>query len=200
MSEWISLARDGLSQHGVAILFVACLLENLAFTGVIIPGAVLLFAAGWLARGAGQSPADLAPLILAATLGTIIGDNLSYYVGRRLRRRVLASPALCRRVRAAARLVRRKPALLVGYHFMTYLRMSVPLAAGVIRVPWRRWLACDSPGALCWVLVCLGTGYLVPPADAETVSHVLAVVVALFFAGVLLKYRIKTRRQQRPQG
>jgi membrane protein DedA with SNARE-associated domain len=82
---------------------------------------------------------------------------------------------------------------LVGYHFMTYLRMSVPLAAGVIRVPLRRWLPCDSTGAFCWVLVCLGSGYLLPPADAHTVSTVLAVGIALLFAGALLKHYLKSR-------
>jgi hypothetical protein len=67
-----------------------------------------------------------------------------------LRRRVLASVTLRRRVRDGARLVRRNPAFLVDYHFMTYLRMSIPLAAGVCHVPFPCWVAIGYVGAFCF--------------------------------------------------
>jgi membrane protein DedA with SNARE-associated domain len=69
----------------IALLAAAC--ESLVLIGAFIPGTALILALG-AASGLGYLP--LWPLILAATIGAILGDGLSYWIGHAHRDRIAA--------------------------------------------------------------------------------------------------------------
>jgi membrane protein DedA with SNARE-associated domain len=78
-------------QHNVSfavfITLLAAASESLVLIGAFIPGTALILALG-AASGLGYLP--LWPLILAATIGAILGDGLSYWIGHAHRDRIAA--------------------------------------------------------------------------------------------------------------
>jgi membrane-associated protein len=78
--EW---ALSALGTWGYLIVFVVTVLENLFIIGSFTPGDVLTAAAAFTA--ATQQGYGLNPFVLfgLATLGTFVGTNISYLIGRR---------------------------------------------------------------------------------------------------------------------
>jgi membrane protein DedA with SNARE-associated domain len=78
-------------EHNAALAILVTLLaaasESLVVIGAFIPGTALILALG-AAAGLGYLP--LWPLVVAATLGAILGDGLSYWIGRSQRQRITA--------------------------------------------------------------------------------------------------------------
>ena len=78
-------------EHNAALAILVTLLaaasESLVVIGAFIPGTALILALG-AAAGLGYLP--LWPLVVAATLGAILGDGLSYWIGRSQRHRITA--------------------------------------------------------------------------------------------------------------
>ena len=74
----LMLFFSNLGYWGYLITFLAAFLESMVFLGVIIPGAVLVVLAGAILP---QGYFSLTVLIFIVTLGAILGDSLSYYLG-----------------------------------------------------------------------------------------------------------------------
>ncbi|MBU1306752.1 MAG: DedA family protein [Alphaproteobacteria bacterium] len=71
----------------VIVTFLAAASESLVVIGAFIPGTALILALG-AAAGLGYLP--LWPLVAAATIGAILGDGLSYWIGHAQRSRITA--------------------------------------------------------------------------------------------------------------
>ena len=71
---------QSLGVFGYWIVLIFALLESLAFVGITVPGATIVVFAGILSA---QGYLDLGDLILFATIGAILGDTISYYLGSR---------------------------------------------------------------------------------------------------------------------
>ena len=67
-----------LQQWGYGLVFVAMLLEN---AGLPLPGETITLLGGY-AAGSGQL--NFMGVVGAAASGAILGDNLGYWIGRRL--------------------------------------------------------------------------------------------------------------------
>lgn len=78
--EW---ALAGLAVYGYPIVLAVTLLENVFVVGSFVPGDVITAASAVAA--ATESAADLSPwlLIAVATVGSLIGANVSYVIGLR---------------------------------------------------------------------------------------------------------------------
>lgn len=79
----LTWALGALAAFGYRIVFAATLLENLFIVGSITPGDVIT--AGAAVAATTPEGAHLSPwlLIVVATVGSMIGANISYYVGFR---------------------------------------------------------------------------------------------------------------------
>ena len=73
----------------LALLFVFTALEAPAFIGLVLPGELTLVLGGVLAHSGRIS---LAAAIAVGISGAIIGDSVGYWLGRRWRHLLLASP------------------------------------------------------------------------------------------------------------
>ena len=82
---WVQELLGWVNSHpawAVALVFVIAFLESIFLLGLIVPGAFLLFGFGALVAAGGM---DFTATISAAVVGSALGDNLSYWLGRWLR-------------------------------------------------------------------------------------------------------------------
>lgn len=81
-AAWLQGLLNWISAHpewSIALVFVICLLESLFILGLIIPGAFLLFGVGALVSAGGL---NAYAVLVAGFLGSVVGDNLSFWLGR----------------------------------------------------------------------------------------------------------------------
>lgn len=127
--------------------------------GTFLEGETVLVVAGF---GAHQGYLSLPWVILAAFLGTLGGDQLWFWLGRRYGVRFLdRHPTVRHRSERAQRLFRRYGSVLVlSVRFLYGVRMALPFAIGMSRYPARRFFALDLLSAAIWAPLVAGLGYL----------------------------------------
>ena len=151
---------DLLVRWGYPLIVLAMLLENM---GVPVPGETVTLLGGY-AAGNGQLNGVL--VMAAAAGGAIIGDNIGYWIGRRagwplvlrIGRLLRLSPERLEPLRQsfAARAGR---AVLLG-RFVPVLRVLAGPLAGVVGMPWPRFLICNSLGAILWAATMVSLAWL----------------------------------------
>ena len=79
-SEWLLRRLESLfAEYGYLVVFLGVLLENSMFLGLLVPGSIILILGGLSAQ---NGSINIWYVIALAIAGTIIGDTLSYVVGR----------------------------------------------------------------------------------------------------------------------
>jgi len=157
----LDFLRDAVVHYGYWAVGAALLLEN---TGIPVPGETILLLASFLAYS--QHELQLQWIIVVATLAATIGDNLGftlgYYGGRRLLQRYQSFFRVQKETLAKGeRLFARYGAVTVFFaRFVFGMRIIAGPMAGVLRMPWRKFLVFNFLGALVWVTVISGAGYL----------------------------------------
>jgi thioredoxin reductase (NADPH) len=162
MEAVIEFLKSWAETYGYPVLFGGVLLEN---AGIPLPGETAVLLAGFLASAAGEHRLRLWLVIVVTVAAAVLGDNLGFWLGRRW-----ARP----RLQAGRRFLVLTPRTLrfaEGYfqHFGTWtiffarfiagLRIFGALAAGTAGMPWPRFLAANSAGAVTWAVVISLLGY-----------------------------------------
>lgn len=203
MSEYLSPLLDWVGTHpGWAgfVLFWIALGESLAVVGLFVPGAVLMFGAGALIA-TGSLP--FWPLAAWAAAGAVVGDGISFWLGRRFDRHLEAvwpfrrNPALLAR---AVSFFRRHggKSVLLG-RFIGPIRPVIPAVAGMLGMGAGRFFAINLLSALLWAPAYLlpGMAFAASMALAAAVlTRLLILVVGVGVAAYLL-YRITHRSIRR---
>lgn len=157
----LEFVRHSLVQYGYWAIAAALLLEN---AGIPVPGETILLMASFLAYT--QHELQIFWIIVVATLVTTLGGTLGfalgYYGGRPLVGRYQSAFGL--RAKTVARgedLFARYGAVTVFFaRFIFGMRIVAGPMAGVLRMPWRKFLIFNFLGAAAWVSVIAGAGYL----------------------------------------
>ena len=162
MEHLVQPTLDFISAHSgwaFPIMFITSFGESFAFLGLLFPGTSILIVAGTL-TSAGSLP--YLPVLAGAIVGAVLGDSVSYWLGRRY----------------GAGLARvwpftRNPALFasgIGFfekhggksvfigRFFGPVRAVIPLAAGVLRMPSGRFWLANVTSALVWAPTLLFAG------------------------------------------
>jgi membrane protein DedA with SNARE-associated domain/membrane-associated phospholipid phosphatase len=169
LSGWL-LAHPHLA--GLVVGAIACA-ESLAFVGLVVPGAALMFAAGALIAGGAL---EFWPTFAWAYAGAVVGDGTSFWVGYRYRGRIRglwpfrSHPELLARGEDFFRRHGGK-SILLG-RFVGPVRPVVPIVAGMLGMPPGRFVLTNLASALGWA-----PAYLLP-GMAFGASLVLAGEVA----------------------
>jgi membrane-associated protein len=169
-----------------AILFAIIFAETGLVVTPFLPGDSLLFAAGALAGTGALSVEIVVPLLIVAA---VVGDAVNYYVGSRIAHRFLAAgdsnTGLHRWVkrqhveRAHAFFVKHGGKAVVLARFVPIVRTFVPFVAGGADMPYRNFAFYNVTGAILWVGICVGAGFLfgnIPVVKANFELVVLGIV------------------------
>ena len=149
--------RELFDKYGYLVVFFGTLFENTLLLGLIVPGVIVILLAGLNAHDGAMNPFYAAGL---GILGAVLGDTISYLMGRFGWARLGSGEsmrAFSERVREP--LLRRGAFFVLLYHFAGYTRLFGPTAAGLLRMPYRRWAPLDHLGAALWVSSFVALGY-----------------------------------------
>ena len=163
MGPWLDSITGWLGANpqwlAAAVFIVACV-ECLAIAGLIVPGTVLLFAVAVLA---GSGALSLSETLLLGFLGGILGDLISYFLGRHFHQNIRRLPGLRQHpewMASAESYFQRYgiASLLVG-RFIGPLRPMLPMVAGMCDMPFPRFFAVSLVAAAGWSLAYLLPGW-----------------------------------------
>jgi len=161
-----------LSQYGYAVVFLTVLAEQI---GVPVPSQLLLLATGALAGSAGL---NLAVVLALASVASLIGDTVWYWIGRAGGPRVLGW--LCRISLEPDSCVRRTervfgahgPRVLVVVKFVPGLSTIAPPLAGVVGIPFAQFVLYSALGGLVWAGAFVLVGWVFSSELELAVSYV----------------------------
>lgn len=171
--------------------------------GVPVPGEVMLLAASVYAGATHHLTIGL--VVLAAAVGGVCGDNLSYLLGRRggsrlLRRYGRFVRVDARRIRLGHYIFQRYGAAIVFLgRFIPVLHIWSAFLAGTHAMAWRRFALCNAIGCLVWASALGAVGYAFGSTALRYggVLVGLSVPLAVFLGvAVLLLLRLFERRLQ----
>ena len=176
MTEWM----QGLIEHaGYALLFVGTMLEG--ETVLVLGGAAARL--GYL---------RLEWVIACAFAGSLLGDQIWFWIGRRYGTRMLARRETWRsRVdRIHAQLQRYEVPFLVGFRFVYGIRNLTPFVVGMSRIGATKFLLLNALGALLWSVAGALAGYLLTQAADALLGDIkrfeLAFLAAIATLGLCL--------------
>jgi membrane protein DedA with SNARE-associated domain len=157
----LDLLRTAVVQYGYWAVAVTLLLEN---AGVPVPGETILLLASFLAYS--QRELQLTWIIAVATVAATLGDNLGfilgYYGGRPLLEHYQSVFRIQKKtlVRGETLFARYGAVTVFFARFIFGVRIIAGPLAGVLRMPWRRFLIFNFLGAVVWVTAISLAGYL----------------------------------------
>lgn len=160
---WIERMLEYVRDHGelsAGICFLLGFGESLVLVSLFVPSTAL-----FLGIGAAQSAAGGAfwPLWLAGSVGAFAGDVLSYAIGRRYKRnieQVWPFNKYSSLIPKSQVVFERWGWLsIVGGKFVGGLRPFLPVAAGMVQMPWSTFLASSAASCLLWAGVFLAPGF-----------------------------------------
>jgi membrane-associated protein len=157
----LDFVRNAVVQYGYWAVGGALLLEN---AGVPLPGETILLMASFLAYS--EHDLRLPWIIAVGTVAATVGDNLGFALGHYGGRPLLARYQAFFRIKDAA--VARGESLFEKYGSLTIffarfvfgMRIIAGPLAGVLRMHWKRFAIFNFLGAVLWVTVIAGAGYL----------------------------------------
>ena len=207
MGPWLDSITGWLGANpqwlAAAVFIVACVV-CLAIAGLIVPGTVLLFAVAVLA---GSGALSLSETLLLGFLGGILGDLISYFLGRHFHQNIRRLPGLRHHpewMAGAESYFQRYgiASLLVG-RFIGPLRPMLPMVAGMCDMPFPRFFAVSLLAAAGWSLAYLLPGWATGAAfrlplpegfwlEAGIVAASIAVMVGLSVNSSVRRHRRAT--------
>ncbi len=183
------------------VLFLVAFLECAAIIGIILPGVVMLFAIAVLA---GSGILGLGETLALAFFGGLLGDVSSYWIGRHFHQDIRRLPVLRHHPEwlagAEGFFARYGIASLLVGRFIGALRPFLPMIAGMLDMPFGRFLAVSVVAAAGWSIAYLVPGWATGAAmnlplpegfwvQAGVVAACLAAVFALIIHAELRQAR-----------
>lgn len=158
MFDWLS---QEVSQSPVTylVVFMACAIDVLF---PLVPSETIVITASVLAAQGELLIIGIVPLV---AIGAFVGDNASYWLGRRIgdpvAKRLFTGKKGKGRLRWAEQALRRRGIILIAIgRFIPGGRTATTFAAGTLEMPYRNFLVADGVAACVWALYISMVGYL----------------------------------------
>jgi undecaprenyl-diphosphatase len=196
-----------LGDWGYIIIFLGASLESAAFLGFLIPGETLVIVAGALAA---LGILDVTDLIILVAVAAMLGDNISYLLGRHM-----GHPWLVRyggrlgldhaRLDRVDRFYQRHGGAAVVFgRFISFLRALVPFVAGAAGMSYPRFVCFNAVAASAWAFAIVLVGYFLGGSWQIVQSWmgrtglVAIAIVAVVLGLIWLRRRLTGRRVSPP--
>jgi membrane-associated protein len=160
----------------------------------ILPGDTLLFAIGALCAGPSHV-LDIGVSIPALLVAAVLGDAVNYSVGRAIGPKVFTSQTskLLNRehlLRTQAFYERYGGKTIIIARFIPIVRTFAPFVAGVGKMQYRRFFSFNVVGAIAWIVLATGAGYLFGGIEFvhKHFELVVLAIVALSLAPAVVEY------------
>jgi len=174
--------------YGVIVVTIVLTFESF---GAPLPGESLPIMASVLA---GRGDISFPLLLLCSWLGAVLGDNIGYIIGRVLGRGVVLRHGkkigldadILKKIEDV--FVRFGPITVAFARFVNLLRQLNGIAAGILRMDWRRFLIFNALGGALWVLMWGFAGFYLGEhlSNIMTFARDLGMLGALVVAVILL--------------
>ena len=207
MGEWLNTMSIWLEANpqwlGLSI-FIIAFLECLAVAGILIPGTVALFT---LAVLAGSGALTLWESMVLAYFGGLLGDAVSYALGRRFHQGIRGLPVLRDNPQwlgSAENYFQRYGviSLLVG-RYIGPLRPMLPLVAGMLDMPFVKFILVSMLAAAGWAVAYVLPGWATGAAlrlplpdgfwgEAGVVAGAVALILVLVIHSSLREKRLSS--------
>lgn len=167
----------------VLFIFIECI-------GVPLPGETILLLASFLS--ASDSRLQLPLIILCATIGAVLGDNMGYLVGRTGGRALVERYGRfifvkMEHLERAEVFFERHGAKTVFFgRFISLLRIWSAMLAGMNRMPWRSFLLYNALGGIVWSTYVALLGYITGRYFHDHFSQVERIARTIGWAGLAL--------------
>jgi membrane-associated protein len=186
-----------------AILFLIIFVETGLVIWPFLPGDSLLFTAGAVAA---TSALDVRIMFVLLVAAAVAGDTMNYWIGRFVGEKIIHLSATDRRwgrwvnpnhmARARDFFEHHGGKAVVLARFVPIVRTFVPFVAGAAEMKYRAFTMYNVSGALVWVFLCLGAGYLFGniPIVKENFSLVALGIVLVSLMPMAVEYLRQKRR------
>jgi membrane-associated protein len=173
--------------------------EDALFIGFVIPGETAAVLGG---VDASRHNVSIVLIAVIVVLAAIVGDTVGYQVGRHGGNHLLESRFLeNRRDRidsARGFLSRRGGSAVFLGRFIAFFRAVMPALAGISHMPYRRFMAWNATGGLCWGVGFVVLGYVAGNSYAvvarQAGQYVAIAAVAIAIAGATVWHLRKRSR------
>lgn len=182
---------------GGLITFFISFLESVAVIGTIVPGSVTMTAVGMLI---GSSILPFWMTLLWATIGALLGDLLGYWLGKHYNERLRNMWPFKKHpqwLEAGESFFHKHggKSILIG-RFIGPLRSIIPLIAGLLHMPFTKFIIAAIPAAILWAIAYMLPGILLgavslqlPPSVAtKFILILLLIIVVLSLFAWLINY------------
>ena len=199
-----------IKQHGewaLPVLFVVSFGESFVGISLLFPGTTIMVIAGTMARWPlnPDGALDIWPLLIGSITGAVMGDAISFWLGRRFGHLVeknwyfVRHPDLLKR--GYAFFDRFGVASVFIGRFFGPVRAVIPLVAGIMNMSWKEFWFANIGSALIWApaLLLFGTALTVitkamgAPRGWHLTVSIAAVVVVMVLVWGLQKLGIFER-------
>lgn len=151
--------------HAIGVIGIAAIIfaESGMMVGFFLPGDTLLFTAGFLAQQ-GTLGINVNILILILFIAAILGDNIGYFFGHKVGRRLFRKPdsVLFHKdnLERAENFYKKYGATTVIIaRFVPIVRTFAPVVAGIGSMPYWKFFVFDLIGGLLWTASVTYLGY-----------------------------------------
>jgi len=162
----------------IALMLITGFVESFAFLSLLFPGVTLLIAAGTLMKS-GTLPC--LPMLVGSILGAVLGDWVSYGIGRRFGGGMARLWPFSRNPELLPNGIRffarhGGKSVFIG-RFWGPLRAVIPLAAGIMHMARRRFWFANVASALVWAPMLLFVGDAVGEAGDRLIGSANTVIL-----------------------
>jgi membrane-associated protein len=194
------LARDfdWFFAHYSDVIYGTLFLIIFIETGLVImpflPGDSLLFFAGINARAGNL---DMGTLILLLFIAAVLGDNLNYWLGRKIGLKVFNikfrnKPIVKKEYLDKTHLFFEKygTKAIIMARFVPFVRTFAPFAAGIGKMDYKKYLLFDIIGGILWIGGLTTAGYLLGEVKfiRENVDAVCLAIIALSVLPIIFQF------------